>query len=175
MTLSKNQKNHKNQKNNNFTQITADVNACTAASNSCVHVGRSLCEIMFFFGFYGFFGFWTLTFGKFPLFFSFYRTVSIAINDANPAILTDNNWNQWCNHQDQRRIHKAIIQAVEWPNAIKNQTTTTPRGFEPLRAEPNGFLVHLLNHSDTVSCTYIASTTTHRNVFFFGSFMCGDC
>ena len=24
-------------------------------------------------------------------------------------------------------------------------------GFEPLRAEPNGFLVHLLNHSDTVS------------------------
>ena len=29
---------------------------------------------------------------------------------------------------------------------------TTLRGFEPLRAEPNGFLVHLLNHSDTVSC-----------------------
>ena len=29
---------------------------------------------------------------------------------------------------------------------------TTPRGFEPLRAEPNGFLVHLLSHSDTVSC-----------------------
>ena len=31
----------------------------------------------------------------------------------------------------------------------------TPRGFEPLRAEPNGFRVHLLNRSDTVSlkCT----------------------
>ena len=28
---------------------------------------------------------------------------------------------------------------------------STPRGFEPLRAEPNGFLVHLLNRSDTVS------------------------
>ena len=27
----------------------------------------------------------------------------------------------------------------------------TPRGFEPLRAEPNGFRVHLLNRSDTVS------------------------
>ena len=27
----------------------------------------------------------------------------------------------------------------------------TPKGFEPLWAEPNGFLVHLLNHSDTVS------------------------
>ena len=28
---------------------------------------------------------------------------------------------------------------------------STPKGFEPSRAEPNGFLVHLLNHSDTVS------------------------
>ena len=27
----------------------------------------------------------------------------------------------------------------------------TPRGFEPLRAEPNGFRVHLLSRSDTVS------------------------
>ena len=27
----------------------------------------------------------------------------------------------------------------------------TPKGFEPLRAEPNGFLVHLLSHSDKVS------------------------
>ena len=30
---------------------------------------------------------------------------------------------------------------------------TTPRGFEPLRAEPNGYRVHLLNRSDTVSVT----------------------
>ena len=28
---------------------------------------------------------------------------------------------------------------------------STPRGFEHLRAEPNGFLVHLLSRSDTVS------------------------
>ena len=28
---------------------------------------------------------------------------------------------------------------------------STPRGFEPLRAEPNGFLVHHLSHSVTVS------------------------
>ena len=28
---------------------------------------------------------------------------------------------------------------------------TTPRGFEPLRAEPSRFRVHLLSHSDTVS------------------------
>ena len=32
-----------------------------------------------------------------------------------------------------------------------NLPRTTPRGFESLRAEPNGFRVHLLNHSDTVS------------------------
>ena len=31
------------------------------------------------------------------------------------------------------------------------RSKTTPRGFEPLRAEPNGFRVHLLNRSDTVS------------------------
>ena len=36
-------------------------------------------------------------------------------------------------------------------NVAMAKTTTTPRGFEPLRAEPYGFLVHLLNHSDTVS------------------------
>ena len=35
---------------------------------------------------------------------------------------------------------------------------TTPRGFEPLRAEPNGFRVHLLSRSDTVSySTHIIS------------------
>ena len=31
---------------------------------------------------------------------------------------------------------------------------TTPRGFEALRAEPNGFLVHLLDRSDTVSMIF---------------------
>ena len=36
--------------------------------------------------------------------------------------------------------------------AARNDGKTTPRGFEPLRAEPNGFLVHLLSHSDKVSC-----------------------
>ena len=32
-----------------------------------------------------------------------------------------------------------------------DRAKATPRGFEPLRAEPNGFRVHLLNRSDTVS------------------------
>ena len=35
--------------------------------------------------------------------------------------------------------------------AVRNKASTA-RGFEPLRAEPNGFRVHLLNHSDTLSC-----------------------
>ena len=36
---------------------------------------------------------------------------------------------------------------------------TTPRGFEPLRAEPNGFRVHLLSCSDTVSCVCMCAAT----------------
>ena len=36
-----------------------------------------------------------------------------------------------------------------WPEIICGKAT--PRGFEPLRAEPNGFLVHHLSHSVTVS------------------------
>ena len=35
------------------------------------------------------------------------------------------------------------------------QTKTTARGFEPLRAEPNGFLVHHLNHSVTLSTPWM--------------------
>ena len=40
----------------------------------------------------------------------------------------------------------------------KNNTLnlkTTARGFEPLRAEPNGFLVHHLNHSVTLSTPWM--------------------
>ena len=37
---------------------------------------------------------------------------------------------------------------------------TTPRGFEPLWAEPNGFLVHHLNHSVTVSLMTITTVMT---------------
>ena len=38
--------------------------------------------------------------------------------------------------------------AVSWLHYV---LTTTPRGFEPLRAEPNGFRVHPLSRSGTVS------------------------
>ena len=41
--------------------------------------------------------------------------------------------------------------ALTLPTVAIVRSTATPRGFEPLRAEPNGFRVHLLNRSDTVS------------------------
>ena len=41
----------------------------------------------------------------------------------------------------------------------KNLTQST--GFEPVRAEPNGFLVHRLNHSATTAFGYVA------HIFFF--------
>ena len=44
-------------------------------------------------------------------------------------------------------IHKESATCI---GAAMNKHTT-PRGFEPLRAEPNGFRVHLLSRSDTVS------------------------
>ena len=56
-----------------------------------------------------------------------------------------------------------------------NLPCTTPRGFEPLRAEPNGFRVHLLNHSDTVSTN--GHATWLRNYWRRGHMHCQspDC
>ena len=45
-----------------------------------------------------------------------------------------------------------ILGAQLLPPAQKVAGKSTARGFEPLRAEPNGFRVHLLNRSDTLSC-----------------------
>ena len=44
------------------------------------------------------------------------------------------------------------------------QTKTTARGFEPLRAEPNGFRVHVLSRSDTVSCDGSLSNWPHEAI-----------
>ncbi len=46
----------------------------------------------------------------------------------------------------------ACSREVWRPGAVALPSTPTARGFEPLRAEPNGFLVHHLNHSVTLSC-----------------------
>ena len=40
-----------------------------------------------------------------------------------------------------------------------NMQKTTLAGFEPTRATPNGFQVHLLNHSDKVSYSRLESRT----------------
>ena len=45
---------------------------------------------------------------------------------------------------------KLIVVVVPMP-FHPDSPKATPRGFEPLQAEPNGFLVHHLNHSVTLS------------------------
>ena len=40
----------------------------------------------------------------------------------------------------------------------RRKEKATPVGFEPTRAEPNGFLVHRLNHSATVSMQNAGTT-----------------
>ena len=42
----------------------------------------------------------------------------------------------------------------------------TARGFEPLRAEPNGFRVHHLNHSVTLSCRHCAKLQLMQSIEF---------
>ena len=59
------------------------------------------------------------------------------------------------------RLPAAIFRSCSPPGQ------STPRGFEPLRAEPNGFRVHLLSRSDTVSsaCMHTPCNLAYR--FFF--------
>ena len=54
-----------------------------------------------------------------------------------------------------------------WGSALRE---ATPKGFEPLRAEPNGSRVHFLNHSDTVSivCNQSTSVQSHTLAAFYG-------
>ena len=49
-----------------------------------------------------------------------------------------------------KRLCKA--RALELYSYCPRKMQTTSRGFEPLRADPNGFQDHLLSRSDTVSC-----------------------
>ena len=47
---------------------------------------------------------------------------------------------------------------------LSNAAAATAKGFEPLWAEPNGFLVHHLNHSVTLSCSSSLKTEILDNV-----------
>ena len=49
-------------------------------------------------------------------------------------------------------FHIVIVICLADPTSTHKHATPTARGFEPLRAEPNGFLVHHLKHSVTLSC-----------------------
>ena len=49
---------------------------------------------------------------------------------------------------------------LAWERDVRCCSKTTPKGFEPLRAEPNGFLVHHLNHSVTVSLMVMPNMMT---------------
>ena len=51
-----------------------------------------------------------------------------------------------------------------WAPEVKTGHDPTARGFEPLRAEPNGFLVHHLNHSVTLSCAAKIKREMFNNV-----------
>ena len=51
--------------------------------------------------------------------------------------------------------------------------TPTARGFEPLRAEPNGFLIHHLNHSVTLSRASSFKTEVRDNVSGAGASTAG--
>ena len=55
------------------------------------------------------------------------------------------------------------------PSSFPILLQSTPRRFEPLRAEPNGFRVHLLSRSDTVSsacrCTYTLHSPINLSCF----------
>jgi len=54
--------------------------------------------------------------------------------------------------QKEGRWRREVISPPTTPRSHSPHiSNTTPKGFEPLRAEPNGFRVYLLSHSDTVS------------------------
>ena len=48
-------------------------------------------------------------------------------------------------------VTPSLMSTSQQDTSSAGENASTPRGFEPLRAEPNGFRVHLLSRSDTVS------------------------
>ena len=69
--------------------------------------------------------------------------------------------NHSCSLHHPESSSNAAQHMATWPHG---QSTSTARGFEPLRAEPNGFLVHHLNHAVTLSTPNQSNlrTTQHR-------------
>ena len=56
----------------------------------------------------------------------------------------------------------------------KCKNCTLPTGFEPVRAEPNGFRVHRLNHSATTAVPYACKLSSYLTQTWFVLVMCID-
>ncbi len=74
--------------------------------------------------------------------------------------ITFQNYRKWDGKEEKvSRRNPSSAKNLE-RGSLRPLVKTTPRGFEPLRAEPNGFLVHHLNHSVTVSLMTITTVMT---------------
>jgi hypothetical protein len=74
--------------------------------------------------------------------------------------ITFQNYRKWDGKEEKvSRRNPSSAKNLE-RGSLRPLIKTTPRGFEPLRAEPNGFLVHHLNHSVTVSLMTITTVMT---------------
>ena len=72
--------------------------------------------------------------------------------NRNPQLPLQSSWLGYSALTQATRVRVPVAELQTAQLATKCATSTA-RGFEPLRAEPNGFLVHHLNHSVTLSPT----------------------
>ena len=77
----------------------------------------------------------------------------------------------FCYHVQCGMLQKSFLvrRGYATPTANMYKTKTTARGFEPLRAEPNGFRVHHLNRSVTLS---LQSSPRHPSAAKFDRLSC---
>ena len=73
----------------------------------------------------------------------------IWLHSSSPSPTKNKVWLQQACSRPQKLLAQAELS--EACHSQSRQTNSTPRGFEPLRAEPVGFRVQLLSRSDTVS------------------------
>ena len=63
--------------------------------------------------------------------------------------------------QDKEETTRMIIQKeLDYLRQRKSFSQST--GFEPVRGDPNGFLVHRLNHSATIALPLVTLISLHR-------------
>ena len=72
----------------------------------------------------------------------------IWLHSSSPTPTKNKVWLQACSRPQKLLAQAELSEAC---HSQSRQTNSTPRGFEPLWAEPIGFRVQLLSRSDTVS------------------------